>query len=314
MQGHMSDKKKTTIGGQALIEGLLMLGPKLQAVAMRHPDGHIVVETKPKPTFGRLAEIPFVRGSIRLVTQLKTGVAALTRSAELQEEGEEKDETPSRADRFFERHSGLFTGLSVFLGLAFSIALFILLPSLLTDLARKVFQLPTGRHHFGLALLEGLIRIILFVGYLFLTSRLKDIRRVWMYHGAEHKTIACYEDGCPLVVEEVRRFSRLHPRCGTSFLFLVMLISILVFTLVPRQTPLLNVGIRLLLLPVIAGIAFELIRLAGKYDNGLTRAISKPGLLLQNLTTAEPDDQILEVAIEAMVAVIPEEAGSDDWT
>lgn len=291
-----------------------MLGPRLQAVAMRHPDGHIVVETKAKPTFGRLAAIPFVRGSIRLVTQLKTGVQALTRSAELQEEAEAKEREPTRADRFIERHSGLFTGLSVALGLAFSIALFILLPSLLTDLLRKAFDLPIGSHHVGLALFEGVIRIVIFVGYLFLTSRLKDIKRVWMYHGAEHKTIACYESGCPLVVEEVRRFSRLHPRCGTSFLFLVMLISILVFSLVPRQTIWLNVGIRLLLLPVIAGIAFELIRLAGKYDNWLTRAISKPGLWLQNLTTAEPDDPILEVAIEAMTAVIPEEAGADDWT
>jgi len=153
----------------------------------------------------------------------------------------------------------------------------------------------------------------LFIGYLFLTSRLKDIRRVWMYHGAEHKTIACYEAGAELKVDQVKLFSRLHPRCGTSFLFLVMLISILIFTLVPRFGPLVNVGIRLLLLPLIAGISFELIRLSGKYDNVLTRAVSKPGLWLQNLTTAEPDDAILEVAIAAMTAVIPAEAGRDDW-
>lgn len=308
----MPAAKKTSIGGQALIEGLLMLGPETEAIAMRHPDGHIVVEERPRAAFGALTSLPFVRGSVRLVTQLKTGVRALTRSAELQEDGLPETEK-TRTDRFFERHSGWLTGLSVFLGLSFSVVLFILLPSFLTDLARHAFNIPTGTHHIGLAMLEGAVRLLLFIGYLFFTSRLKDIRRVWMYHGAEHKTIACYEDGVTLSVDNVKQYSRLHPRCGTSFLFLVMIISILLFTLIPRQTMLLNIAIRLLLLPVVAGLSFELIRLAGKYDNRVTRILSKPGLLLQNLTTAEPDDAILEVAIAAMSAVIPAVPDSDDW-
>lgn len=312
----MPELKKTTIGGQALIEGLLMLGPDTEAIAMRHPDGHILVETKPRAVFGKLGTIPFVRGSVRLVTQLKTGITALTRSAELQEEGDATVETkePSKVDHFFAKHSGLVTGVAVATGLLFSVALFILLPSLLSDLLRSVFQIPTGTRNIGLALAEGAIRLAIFVGYLFVTSRLKEIQRVWMYHGAEHKTIACYEHGSELKVDEVRRFSRLHPRCGTSFMFLVMMLSILVFAVIPRQTALLNAGVRILLLPVVAGLAFELIRLAGKYDNAVTRAISKPGLLLQNLTTAEPDDAILEVAIAAMEAALPATEGSDDWT
>ena len=308
----MSNTKKTSIGGQALIEGLLMLGPDMQAAAMRHPDGHIVVEEKPRRSSGKLARIPILRGSIRLVTQMKTGVSALMRSAELQETGEATTE-PTRADRFFERHSSLVTGLSVVLGLGFSIVLFILLPSLLTDALRALWQIPLGTRHYGLALSEGAVRMLLFIGYLFLTSRLKDIRRVWMYHGAEHKTIACYEAGAELKVDQVKLFSRLHPRSGTSFLFLVMLISILIFTLVPRFGQLVNVGIRLLLLPLIAGISFELIRLSGQYGNVMTRAGSQPGLWQPNLPAAEPDDAILEVAIAAMTAVIPAEAGRDDW-
>ena len=245
-----SECKKTTIGGQALIEGLMMIGPEKKAMAVRKPDGEIVIEELPMNRWSGSANIPFVRGSVRLFRQLVTGTKALLKSAEYMEETEtvQTDESgepinpPKKAgflDRFFEKHSELMLYVSAVLGILFSVALFILLPSLLTDLLRQyVFrQEVTGRggDTLMLTLIEGLIRIIIFIGYLWLASRMKEIRRVWMYHGAEHKTIACYEARQELTIENTKKHSRFHPRCGTAFMFTVIIISIIVFAFLGWQ-------------------------------------------------------------------------------
>ncbi len=313
-----SSCKRTTIGGQALIEGLLMLGPKKQAIAVREPGGEIRLTVKDRSARSARFDIPFLRGPVRLVTQMKTGIEALLYSAEAaMEEETEPDKKPSRMDRFAERFPNLIMGLTVAFSLGLSIALFILLPSALTDLLRKLTGYGLGQTSglpvLVLSLFEGLIRILLFLVYLSLTSFSSDMKRVWMYHGSEHKTIACYEAGLPLTVANVKEESRLHPRCGTSFLFLVMLISILTFSVVGRYTLLVNFLIRLALIPLVAGISYEILRFAGSRDNKLTRALSRPGLALQRLTTAEPDEAIMEVAIEAMKAVIPDNPDDDNW-
>lgn len=310
--------KRTTIGGQALIEGLLMLGPKKQAIALRQPDGEIQVTVKDRPARSSSFNLPLLRGLVRLVTQMKTGIEALVYSAEVvMGEEVELEKKPSWADRFAERHPKLVLGLTVTLSLGLSIALFILLPSALTDLVRRLTSFGLGQTSglpvLILSLFEGLIRILLFLLYLKLTSGSSEIKRVWMYHGAEHKTIACYEAGLPLTVANVKGESRLHPRCGTSFVFLVMLIAILTFSLVGRYSFGLNILIRLALLPLVSGLSYEILRFAGSRDNWLTRILSRPGLALQRLTTAEPDDPIMEVAIEAMKAVIPDNPDDDNW-
>lgn len=316
--------KKTSIGGQALIEGLMMIGPYKRAMAVRQPDGQIALEFLKAPAPMKLEGWPVFRGSIKLVRQMILGVQAMLRSADLsevlrdeEEEGsaETKDETTKEKPPFFERHPETFMLLTTFLALGMSIALFGLLPNLVTDGLRRLFGIgesPEKSLQFLLTLLEGVIRVLIFVGYLWITRQNKEIARVWQYHGSEHKTIACYEAGEELTVDNVARHSRLHPRCGTSFMFLVMMVSILVFATVGWYGPWLNLLLRVLLLPLIAGLSYELIRLAGRYDTPLMRAMSKPGLALQHLTTAEPDAEMIEVAIVAMEAVIPDDE-SDTW-
>lgn len=307
--------KKTSIGGQALIEGLMMLGPDKQATAVRLPSGEIDLQVKPRAQRSSNFNVPFLRGSVRLVTQLRTGVNALMRSAELSSTEEEVEEA-SKLDSFLERHQGLAMTLTVFVSLLLSVAVFVLIPSLITDLIRSL----TGLGHNGtfggvflLSLIEGVLRMFIFLLYVWSTSKMKEIKRVWQYHGAEHKTIACYEAGLPLTVDNCRQQPRQHPRCGTSFLFLFMFISILVFALIGRYSVWVNVLLRLVLVPLVAGITYEITRFAGRSDSKLSRILSKPGLALQNLTTAEPDDSMLEVSIAAMAAVIPEDDGEDDW-
>ena len=310
--------KRTSIGGQALIAGLLMLGPHKQAIAVREHSGEIAVTVKDRSAKASRFNVPFLRGVVRLVTQMKIGIGALMFSAEAAMGEEEAEaEEPTRFDRFAERHPNFMMTATLIFSLGMSVGLFILLPSALTDLIRRLTGFGLGETRgsavFLLSLIEGVVRILLFILYLWLTSRSSEIRRVWMYHGSEHKTIACYEAGLPLTVDNVRGQSRLHPRCGTSFLFLVMIVSILTFSIVGRYTVWFNILIRLALLPLISGISYELIRFAGARDNRLTRALSAPGLALQNLTTAEPDDPIMEVAIEAMKAVIPDNPEDDNW-
>ncbi|MDO5733826.1 MAG: DUF1385 domain-containing protein [Eubacteriales bacterium] len=315
-----SCKRATTIGGQALIEGLMMIGPDKQALAVRRPDGSIEVEFLSKKKALAIEKIPFVRGSVKLFRQMTLGMKALYRSAELAEadSAEESAGEAKQKKSFLDRHPEVFFGLMTVIALALSIGLFILLPNLITDLLRRLLGYRaaelTRSAKVLLTFVEGLVRVVIFLGYLWLTAQNKEVKRVWQYHGSEHKTIACYEAGEALTVDNIKRFSRFHPRCGTSFIFLVLIISVIVFSFAGWHNPLINVALRLLLLPLIAGLSYEIIRWAGVSESALARFISSPGLWLQRLTTAEPDEAILEVAIQAMEAVLPEDPNSDLWS
>lgn len=417
------ENRRTTIGGQALIEGLIMFGPKKAALAVRKADGSIHVEDFHRTLTGGIQDkIPVVRGCVRFFRQIVAGMGALMRSADLSEEGaepeikvgsespvsesvaveisapdmelpdirepasettdirvtpasetidirepatavevavvestvevmtaepavevaeaestvevmtanssapaESKPEKKSRFDEFLERHEKGALMVTAGVSVLFSVALFILLPRWLIDIARN-FIPSENSDTVGFQLLEnlaeGAVRITIFIAYLALTSRMKEIARVWMYHGAEHKTIRCYEAKEPLTVENIRNYSTRHPRCGTAFLFIVILVSIITFSIVGAfLRPLigesswwLNSIIRLALVPLVGGISYELLRITGKIDHtAFGRILTKPGMWLQRFTTKEPDDSMLEVAIAAMNAVIPEKEGEDNW-
>ena len=269
--------RKTSIGGQALIEGLMMLGPDKQAIAVRLPSGEIDLNVKPRTQGAGKFNIPFLRGSVRLVSQLRAGVSALMRSADLSVGDDEEEEVESsKIDQFLERHQGLAMTLTVFVSLLISVAVFVLIPSLFADLIRTLTGLGRNDNFAGvflLSLIEGVTRIAIFLLYVWSTSKMKEIKRVWQYHGAEHKTIACYEAALPLTVENCRQQPRQHPRCGTSFLFIFMFVSILVFALIGRYAVWINVLLRLALLPLVAGITYEITRFAGRSDSKLACAL-----------------------------------------
>lgn len=312
-QETVKEQFKTMIGGQALIEGILMQGPEKKSVVVRGPEG-LVVKTEPlklpKDRYPILGW-PLLRGVVNFAASMVGGVKALLYSAEFfpEEAGE-----PSKFDRWLEAKIGsekmekFVIYLAVVLGVAFSVGLFILLPTFLTGL------IPGLRANFlARNLLEGLLKIALFMGYMILISRMQDMRRVFSYHGAEHKTIRCYEARLPLTVENVRPMTRMHPRCGTSFLLVVICISILCGCFIRVENTWLRMGLHLLMLPVIVAVSYEFNRLVGRYDNRLTRILTAPGMWMQNFTTNEPDDSMIEVAIEAMKRVIPKEKGKDRW-
>ena len=339
--------KKTTIGGQALIEGIMMCGPHRTAIAVRKADGSIYVEEIRKSASETFFEkVPLVRGCLRFFRQLITGTAALMKSAEISEEGapedvvervtldedkpqtikeasekKGKEKTESKLDKWADKHSDGVMIFAAVLGLAFSIVLFILLPRLIVDTGLHFFSAERSDSvglNVGLNFIEGVIRIVIFLSYLGLTSRMKDIARVWMYHGAEHKTIACYEAGEELTVENIRKQSRFHPRCGTAFLFIVVLVSILVFCVasvfIGVNVWWINMLVRLALVPLVGGISFEILRFCGRHDqNRLCKIFIAPGLALQKLTTKEPTDSMIEVAIASVQAVIPENSNEDIW-
>ena len=308
----MANKKKTSIGGQALIEGIMMRGPVLTSMATRMPDGSIDVETwnthkGSKTPWTRRA--PFIRGIFNMVDSMVVGYHCLMKSAE--KAGVEED--PTKFDKWLEKKLGdnmmkVLGGFAAVLGVALAAVLFIFIPTGLSSLLKPL--IGTG---VGLSLIEGLIKVIILVGYMWLCSRMKDIRRVFEYHGAEHKSIACYEAGLPLTVENVRPQRRLHPRCGTSFLFLVVFISIIIGSFISWDNPAIRMLLKLLLIPVVVGISYELIKLAGRSDGIFTRIISAPGMWLQHITTCEPDDGQIECAIAALTAVIPEDENADRW-
>ena len=315
----MSDTKKcpafkTSIGGQALMEGILMRGPDKEAIVVRKPDGTLEEKvesiTSPKDKFSPFG-LPIIRGSVNFVDTMIKGVKALTYSASFLPEEEAE---PDKLDKWIEKHftgekaQKIIIGISVVIGIAVSVGLFILLPTVLAGLFYKAVESRILRN-----LIEGVIRIAIFLLYMILASKMKEIKRVWMYHGAEHKTIFCYEAGLPLTVENARIQPRLHPRCGTSFMIIVMVVSILVFSVVNVESVWLRMALRLALLPVTVGISYELIKYAGRHDNWFTRIISAPGKALQLITTQEPDDSMLEVAIRSLELVKPEVAGSDAW-
>ena len=322
----MATTKKTTIGGQALIEGIMMNGPFRTSMAVRKGDGTIYIEEvkqSEKVTF--FEKVPFVRGCIKFWKMLVTGTNALMRSADISEEGtpeEEKEKQKKSAlDEYMEKHSNLMVTLSAILGIAISIGLFIFLPRLLVEIAAKFMGDELADKTWMSIVLnvaEGVLRIIFFLIYLALSSKVEGIDRVWRYHGAEHKTIACYEAGEPLSVENIKKQSRFHPRCGTAFMFIVLAISIIIYTimgvLIGDNNPVINILLRLVLIPLICGISFEILRFVGRHDeNPVCRFFCKPGLWLQKFTTREPDEPIIEVAIAAMQAVIPENAEDDVW-
>ena len=347
--------KKTTIGGQALIEGIMMCGPRRTAIAVRKADGSIYVEEIKKSASETFFEkVPLIRGCIRFFRQLISGTAALMKSAEISEEGDpqetadrvvehvsanadddrpqtvqeakeknksSKEKTASKLDKFADNHSNGLMIFAAVLGLMFSIVLFILLPRLIVDTCLHFFAAERSDSialNVGLNFIEGLLRITIFLTYLGLTSRMKDIARVWMYHGAEHKTIACYEAGEELTVENIRKMSRFHPRCGTAFLFIVVLVSILVFCVasvfIGVSVWWVNMLVRLALVPLVGGISYEILRFCGRHDqNSICKIFIAPGLALQKLTTKEPTDSMIEVAIASVQAVIPENANEDIW-
>lgn len=308
----MANKKKTSIGGQALIEGIMMRGPVLTSMATRMPDGSIDVETwnthkGSKTPWTR--KTPFIRGIFNMVDSMVVGYHCLMKSAE--KAGVEEE--PTKFDKWLEKKLGhnimkVLGGFAAVLGVALAAVLFIFIPTGLSSLLKPL--IGTG---VGLSLIEGLIKVIILVGYMWLCSRMKDIRRVFEYHGAEHKSIACYEAGLPLTVENVRPQRRLHPRCGTSFLFLVVFISIIIGSFISWDNPAIRMLLKLLLIPVVVGISYELIKLAGRSDGIFTRIISAPGMWLQHITTCEPDDGQIECAIAALTAVIPEDENADRW-
>lgn len=306
---------RTSIGGQALMEGILMRGPDKQAIVCRTENG-IVEKVEPlnlpKDKYPILGW-PFVRGIVTFADSMVKGMRALTYSASLLPE--EEQEEPGKFDLWLEKKLGsekaekYVIGIAAVLGVLLAVALFILLPTLIAGF------IPGIEGHYTLrSLIEGVIKIVIFLVYLGLVAHMKEIKRLFSYHGAEHKTIFCYEKGLPLTVENVRPQSRFHPRCGTSFLLVVIILGLFVGLLIQVDNTLLRIALRILLLPVLVAVAYEINRWAGRHDtNIVSRIVTWPGKQLQRLTTNEPDDGMIECAIRAMELVIPEEKGKDAW-
>ena len=302
----MRKKKKicnSGIGGQAVLEGIMMKNKDLYAVAIRKPDGEIEIDTQEYHGVlhgSVLKKIPFIRGVFNFVDSMILGMRTLTYSASFYEEEEEKE---AKKEKFFdkllgEKAEGFLMGCTVALSIVVAIALFMLLPYFLSSLLEQYV-----RNTSLLAIIEGAIRIVIFLSYVIAISAMKDIRRVYMYHGAEHKCINCLEHGHLLSVRNVKHSSRLHRRCGTSFLLFVMFVSIVLFIIIRVEHPVWRVALRVILIPLIAGISYEIIRLAGKSNNIFVRILSAPGMLLQRLTTKEPDEEMIKVAIKSIEAV-----------
>ena len=302
----MKRKKKKAcysgIGGQAVLEGIMMKNKDKYSVAIRTPEGDIDVTVEEYESFARsksLPQIPFIRGVINFIDSLILGIRTLNYSASFYEEEQDTHKKDKILDRIFKDNTEkVLSTITVIISVAFAIGLFVLLPYYLSRLLDKVIVSDTV-----IAVLEGVIRVVIFVGYIVLISCMKDIRRVFMYHGAEHKCINCIETGNPLTVENVRRSSREHKRCGTSFLFFVVFISVILFIFIRVEEPVARIAVRILLIPVIASISYEIIRLAGRTNNIIVRILSAPGMWLQRLTTREPDDTMIEVGIAAVEAV-----------
>ena len=311
----MGKCKKTSIGGQALIEGIMMLGPEKSAIAVRKSDGEIELKVE---NITRLADknkffrLPFIRGILGLFDSLKRGFAALEYSSSIAID--EIEEEPTKFEKWLEKKFGsraverAVMGIATVLGIAIPIVLFIFLPTLLAGVVDKVVDNRIVQN-----LLEGMFRIAIFLIFMFSVSRMKDMKRVFSYHGAEHKSIFCYEAGQELTVENVKKFSKEHPRCGTSFMFSVMIISILVFSVVSWSNPFVRMALRLALLPVVVGISYEVNRWLGRHDNWIARIVRAPGLWFQSFTTFEPDDSMIEIAIAALREVIPDDGEKDNW-
>lgn len=306
------ERFKTSVGGQALMEGIMMRGPEKICVAVRKPNGEIDL-TYETVKHHAWQKIPFVRGAGAMIENLILGYRYLMHSAEISMGDDFIEEEPGKLQKWIEEHAGprfqsFLMALAAVVGGMLAIVLFMVLPTAIVGFVSKFVNLGYSK-----VILEGVLKIAMFVAYLFLCSKMKEIHRVFEYHGAEHKTIACYEAGEELTVENVRKHCRFHPRCGTSFMILVLIVSILLFSILPWSSTGLRVVLKLLLLPFVMGISYELIKLAGRYDNLATRIISAPGVWLQHLTTFEPDDSMIEVAIAAVKPVLPEKPEDGLW-
>ena len=313
------EKFKSKIGGQAVIEGVMMRGIDKAAMACRLPDGTVDLEKWPlkggnNPPWYR--KIPFVRGIFNFVVSLVDGYKCLTRSSEKQiTDDDEEEETKFEKwldEKFGDKLMPIISGISMVLGLGLAIVLFMLVPSAVSKFIDKYIISLSA---FGKNVIEGILKIAVFIAYTALTALMSDIKTTYEYHGAEHKTIACYEHGEELTPENVKKYTRFHPRCGTSSIFLVLFISIFVNTIfrVSWGDIFVRMLIKILLLPIVTGIAYELIRLAGRYDNIVTKIISAPGLWIQRITTREPNEKQIECAIAALEACIPENKEDDQW-
>ncbi|WP_297133396.1 DUF1385 domain-containing protein [Terrisporobacter sp.] len=297
--------KKQSVGGQAIIEGIMMQSSNYRAIAVRKSNGEIELKKEKIKSWvkdKKIDKIPFLRGSFILIETMIQGMKSLNYSSEFFLEEDEDDE--DMIDRlmkkiFKDRANDAIMLVSFILAMFLSIVLFILIPTTLCGLFSSVIK-----NNIVLNLIEGLIRITILILYMLLISRNQDIKRTFMYHGAEHKTIYCYENDLELTVENVRQFTTLHPRCGTNFLFIVMATSIILFSFFGWPNILLRVVMRILCIPIVAGISYEIIKFLGKYDNILSKIVAYPGMMLQRITTKEPDDAQIEVAIKALKAVI----------
>ena len=315
-----TEKRKSKIGGQALIEGVMMRGLDKVSMAVRLPNKKIDIETWQvssliNPRWYR--KIPILRGVIGMVSSLALGYKCLMKSAEKSTMDEEDDaQTDAKNKEDEAKNEGptkniikIAGVIGIILALVISIVLFMFIPSFAIKTLNSTFSL----NNFSKAILEGILKIIIFIAYLAIISLMPNMRRTFQYHGAEHKTIACYEADCELTVENVKKFTRFHPRCGTSFLIIVMIISIIVFSVITWDDLVIRIILKFSLLPVVAGCSFEIIQLAGRYTNTCTKIVSAPGLWLQRLTTSEPDESQIEVAIAAFNQVIPENKDEDQW-
>lgn len=304
-------KKYSAVGGQALIEGVMMKGKEDVAIAVRKPDGDITLKMEKPSKIEKsfILKIPILRGSIALIASMIVGIKSLSYSAQFYAEMEE-DYEPKGFEKFLydklgDKAEDVMVAFSMVFALVMAFALFGALPTLLINTTKNFVS-----NQQLLSFFEGSLKILMFIAYVLVISRMKDIRRVFEYHGAEHKVIHCLESGEDLTVENARKFTTLHPRCGTSFLIIVFVISIIIFSFISWSNLLVRIALKLILLPVVAGISYEIIKIAGKSDSAIVKAISYPGLMMQKLTTREPDDKQLEVALAAMVAVLNEEQKS----
>ena len=308
------EKFRTSVGGQALMEGVMMRGPKRLCCAVRRPDGGIETDIKELPPKKWYEKVPFVRGVFAMIGSMITGYRCLMYSADIAMQDSEDSEPESKLDKWLDEHLGekfqnALTVCAALMGGVVAILLFSVTPTSVVGFVSRF--VPLGR--WGRVVLEAVLKMAIFVAYLALCSRMKEIHRLFEYHGAEHKTIACYEAGEPLTVENIRKYPRFHPRCGTSFLILTRLVSIAVFSVIPWTGTALRVVYKLLFLPLVMGISYELLKLCGRTDNLLTHIIRAPGLWVQRLTVFEPDDSMIECAIQAVTPVLPENPEEGQW-
>ena len=318
-------KHKTSIGGQALIEGIMMRGPKGNAMSVRMPDGTIETEVDkyvPLKSKCKILGWPIIRGVVGFAESMITGYKYMMKSADKALTEEEKEEDMSKLDKWISEHFGekmmnVVGVISMVLGVALAFLIFMYLPTLTVDLFDNYLlkNIDINKFH---PLIEGVMRIIIFILYMYLVSKMDMIKRTFMYHGAEHKTIFCYENGLELTVENVRKMSRFHPRCGTAFMFVMIIISVLIssalvliFPALAEVNRVLWIAVKIAVLPLVMGLGYEFIKFAGKHDNGIVKVLSYPGLLMQRITTVEPTDDIIEVAIESIKAVITDNPEDD---